>query len=253
MNCLQCLACPVSLVPGTALCILPSAVARGPMMMCRAIAVSLAFLLAPMAAHGQDETALSEDYRLACEGGNLNGCVLLGVMYANGEGVTQDHVRAVQLIRQACEGGNLYGCVLLGVMYADGQGVTQDDVRAVQLYRQACEGGSARGCANLGFMYDTGRGVTQDYVRAVQLYRQACEGGNSQGCANLGIMYYNGQGVIQDYVRAHALSNIAASQGEEAARSYRDIIARNMTPQQIAEAQALARRCTETGIAECLR
>lgn len=93
----------------------------------------------------------------------------------------------------------------------------------------------------------------QDDVRLAEQFRQTCEGGNVSACANLGLMYGNGQGVIQDYVRAHALFNIAAAQGSEHARSNRDIIARDMTPQQIADAQALARRCTETSVAECLR
>jgi hypothetical protein len=67
-------------------------------------------------------------------------------------------VRVVAL-RQACDGGNLNGCADLGVMYANGTGVTKDEVRAVALYKQACDGGSLNGCANLGVMYGNGTGV----------------------------------------------------------------------------------------------
>jgi len=44
-------------------------------------------------------------------------------MYANGTGVTKDEVRAVALYKQACDGGSLNGCANLGVMYGNGTGV----------------------------------------------------------------------------------------------------------------------------------
>jgi len=40
-------------------------------------------------------------------------------MYANGTGVTKDEVRAVALYKQACDGGSLNGCANLGVMYGN--------------------------------------------------------------------------------------------------------------------------------------
>ncbi len=63
---------------------------------------------------------------------------------------------------------------------------------------------------------------------------------------NLGIMYDNGLGVPQDYVQAHMWYNLAASRyppGEDRddAVEGRDIVAKRMTPAQIAEAEKLAR------------
>ena len=54
-------------------------------------------------------------------------------------------------------------------------------------------------------------------------------------------MYKNGHGVVQDYVTAHKWWNLAAAQGDEDARKKRDLVAQEMTPDQIAEAQRLAR------------
>ena len=62
---------------------------------------------------------------------------------------------------------------------------------------------------------------------------------------NLGVMYYNGEGVPQDYVQAHMWFNLAASKGDENGRKNRDIVAKKMTPTQIAEAQRLAREWLE--------
>jgi TPR repeat protein len=54
-------------------------------------------------------------------------------------------------------------------------------------------------------------------------------------------MYEKGEGVAQDYVEAHKWYNLAAAQGEKIASNNRDSIAKEMTPEQIAEAQKLAR------------
>ena len=57
----------------------------------------------------------------------------------------------------------------------------------------------------------------------------------------LGRMYREGKGVPQYFVLAHMWYNIVAGSGGELGRLSRDVIARQMTPAQIAEAQRLAR------------
>jgi TPR repeat protein len=51
-------------------------------------------------------------------------------MYANGQGVPQDFVKAVRWCRKAAEQGNDSAQFHLGVMYAYGQGVPRDYVQA---------------------------------------------------------------------------------------------------------------------------
>jgi TPR repeat protein len=53
-------------------------------------------------------------------------------------------------------------------------------------------------------------------------------------------MYANGQGP-QDYVQAHMWLSLSAAQGDQEAARNRDLIERNMTPAQIADAHTLAR------------
>ena len=53
-------------------------------------------------------------------------------------------------------------------------------------------------------------------------------------------------GVLQDLVQAHKWYNIAGAQGSEQARENRDAIAGQMTAEQMAEAQRLAREWTPT-------
>ena len=64
-------------------------------------------------------------------------------------------------------------------------------------------------------------------------------------------MYDKGEGVIQDNVYALMWWNIAASQGNEDAIKYRDIVAKEMTPSQIETAQRLARECVKKNYKWC--
>jgi hypothetical protein len=66
--------------------------------------------------------------------------------------------------------------------------------------------------------------------------------GDAKAQGDLGIAYVKGEGVPQDYVLAHMWFNLAAAQGNEDARQNRDSVAKVMTPDQVAEAQRLARQ-----------
>jgi TPR repeat protein len=81
----------------------------------------------------------------------------------------------------------------------------------------------------------------RDYATALRLIRPLAEQGDANAQYNLGVFYDNGLGVPQDRVRAHMWLNLAAMQGRESAATFRDLVARLMTPAQIAEAQKLAR------------
>ena len=109
---------------------------------------------------------------------------------------------------------------------------------ALREWRPLAEEGVAGAQLNLGFMYDNGYGVPQNYKEAIKWYRRAAEQGNDRAQYNLGLMYDSGNGVPQDFVRAHMWYDIA---GVAVAISYRDYVAREMSPAQIAEAQKLAR------------
>jgi TPR repeat protein len=61
----------------------------------------------------------------------------------------------------------------------------------------------------------------------------------------LGWLYANGEGVLQDFLRAHMWFNIGSALGSQSALSGRDFVAKQMTAQQIADAQKMARECTD--------
>ncbi|MBM3504874.1 MAG: sel1 repeat family protein [Alphaproteobacteria bacterium] len=90
-----------------------------------------------------------------------------------------------------------------------------------------------------------------DFATALRLWKPLAEQGDASAQNNLGLMYHNGRGVPQDYVQAHKWFNLAVSrfsadrkEDRDHAVKNRDLAAAKMTPQQIAEAQKLAREWT---------
>ncbi len=77
--------------------------------------------------------------------------------------------------------------------------------------------------------------------KAEVAHTMAAEQGHADAQFNLGLMYARGEGVLLDYVLAYMWFNLAAAQGNEEAPKIRGIVAEYMTPDQIAEAQRMAR------------
>ena len=157
-----------------------------------------------------------------------------------------DYATALIEFRPLAEQGNANAQHALGVMYSKGRGVPQNHAEAVKWWRLAAEQGKADAQLGLGAMYFYGRGAPQDYAEAVKWYRLAAEQGQADAQIALGFMYYFGHGVPQDYVQAHMWYSLAAersSPGEDRDQliSYRDEVEAKMSPDQVAEAQRLAR------------
>lgn len=117
---------------------------------------------------------------------------------------------------------------------------------ALQLLRPFADDGRADAEYALGFMYFSGKGVSRDYAEAAKWIRLAAEQGRAEAQYALGRLYLNGQGVTPDNVLAYMWFDLAAAQGTQAAATQaaataRDGVARQMTPEQIAQAQQLAR------------
>ena len=77
-----------------------------------------------------DDELASDELRVKAEAGDAAAQSDLGFMYANGEGVPQDHAEAVRWWRLAADQGNAPAQSGLGIMYTNGRGVPQDDVQA---------------------------------------------------------------------------------------------------------------------------
>jgi TPR repeat protein len=95
-------------------------------------------------------------------------------------------------------------------------------------------------------MYHNGEGVTQDDTEADIWYGKAAEQGHARAQFSLGLSFRDGQGVPQDDVEAYTWFDLAAgrSSGDGEKATYataRDILAKTMTADQVAEAQKRTR------------
>lgn len=188
-----------------------------------------------------DFAAALREFRPLAQQGKASAQAMLGHMYEQGQGVSQDYAKAVKWYRMAGEQGQAGAQFNLGGMYADGRGVAQDNGEAARWFRNAAEQDHAKAQNNLGALYARGRGVAQDNAEAVMWYCKAAEQGNDAAQFNLGNMYGKGLGVPRDMVQAHMWWNLAASQGDKETTKNRAYAADEMTPAQIAEAEKLAR------------
>jgi len=110
----------------------------------------------------------------------------------------------------------------------------------VKWYTRAAEQGLALAQCFLGIMYAKGEGVPKDAVEAVKWYTRAAEQGFAWAQSNLGDMYYQGIGIPKDFVLAYKWSNLAAASGTDSGVALRDLVEKQMTSDQIAEAQRLS-------------
>jgi TPR repeat protein len=111
--------------------------------------------------------------------------------------------------------------------------------------------GDADAQYNLGIMYDNSKGVPENYAEAVKWYRKAAEQGYAAAQFELGLMYESGIGVPENNIGAYAWWSMAKTQGHPNAAIGIEELKTEMTPQQIADGQALATKCYESNYKEC--
>ncbi|MDO8437127.1 MAG: tetratricopeptide repeat protein [Nitrosomonadaceae bacterium] len=166
--------------------------------------------------------------------GNANAQMLLGWMYRDGKGVTQDYREAVKWYRLAAAQGLADAQDYLGMMYHNGEIVPQDFEEALKWYRLAAAQGFAIAQFSLGSMYHKGQGVTRDDQEALGWYRLAAAQGDINAQYSLGVMYAKGYGITRDDQEALKWYRLAAAQGDEPAK---EILKR---PEMVAAAKNLA-------------
>ena len=154
-------------------------------------------------------------------------------------GVTPAHMKTVE------KGGGPFGQKQeqfnLGMAFWHGwAGFEKDPREAVRWFRLAAEQEHGFSQLMLGIMYVKGDGVPQNYAEAANWWWLGASRGDTDCQINLARMYYEGKGVTQNYIEAHMWFNIAAAESVQDIAKIRDKLAKQMTLEQVAEAQRLA-------------
>ena len=145
-------------------------------------------------------------------------------------------------LKQKAEQGDAKAQLALGECYIIGYGIEKDPREAVKWFRKVAEQGNAKAQCNLGWCYDNGKGIEKDFSEAVKWVRKAAEQGYAKAQYNLGVCYAVGNGVIQNNVKAYAWWALASANGNENAREVMNLFKKDMTPNQIADAQKIAEK-----------
>jgi TPR repeat protein len=202
---------------------------------------NLAFAYANGRGVAKDDAEAVKWYRRAAEQNLAQAQYNLGFAYANGRGVAKNYAQAVKWLRKAADQSNVQAETALGYCYATGQGVAKEHTEAAKWYRKAAEQNFAQAELNLGNCYANGQGVAKDDAEAVKWYRKAAEQDFAQAQISLALSYALGQGVAKDYVESYKWTLLAASQGDKDAKETMTILENNMSREQIAEGQKVAR------------
>jgi TPR repeat protein len=126
-----------------------------------------------------------------------------------------------------------------------------DHADAVKQFREGAAQGDVHAQTALGNLYGSGKGVRQNYAEAIKWYRLAAVRGYSSAQNALGFQYAAGNGVPRNFIRAYMWFDIASTSGEPPGARNRDSVARQMTTQQIVEAQRWARECQQHDFKGC--
>ena len=195
----------------------------------------------------QMESREVEALRPAAERGDAEAQASLGVIYRFGLGVRMELAHALRWFRLAANQGHAKSQFNLGFMSEQGRGVPQDDTEAARWFRLAADQGLTSAQLRLSDMYWLGRGVPQDAEEAARWMRIAAEQGEPVAQVRLGDMCRRGRGVPRDIVEAARWYYLAADEGSSTAQFRLAVIEAELSAEQIAKAQRLAREWTPTG------
>ena len=152
------------------------------------------------------------------------------------------YAEAVRELKPAAEQGDPRAQYMLGVIFANGLSGEFDPTVAARWYRLAAEQDYVQAQMELARLYREGIGVRQDRGEMVKWYRRAAELGDVGAQLFVADTYAYGVGPERDLVRAYMWYEIARRYWGESAAVARDVIAEEMTAEQIAEAKRLAEK-----------
>ncbi len=190
-------------------------------------------------------------FRKAAEQGHADAQINMGAMYYSGIGVAKDDAQAAEWYRKAAEQGYGGAAYALGWMYVNGYGVQKDEAVALRWLLEGAKKNFVESQLYVARMYARGEGAPKDLTKAVEWFRAASvfqiDGPQEELLrleSGLGEAYESGSGepkIPRDLVIAYMWYDLVAARGDETAVKHKAAVEKQMTVQQLAEAQELIR------------
>ena len=175
--------------------------------------------LPPTADIGQGASSVLPQLKARADAGDAKSELLLGLRYADGDGVAANQLEAARWFQQAAQAGEAIAQYRLGLMYEKGRGFPADAKRAITWYGEAAKRGNQRAMHNLAIAYANGSGTEKNFSEAARWFRSAADRGFADSQFNLAVLYERGLGVRTSLVDAYKWYSIAAAQGDAESKS----------------------------------
>lgn len=177
-----------------------------------------------------------------------------------------DHHTAAAHWQKLADFGMADAQMELGLLYAEGKGVTKDEQKAYTLLHHSAESGHARAYYHLGHLYERNPGFVpasethvnaaiaplplpdrkEGYRIAADYYRQALDKGEWRAAYNLGKMYEKGRGVPEDKTQALTYYYVAQDTGTDKAQSLSAAMESTLDPADVTRARSNANTILRT-------
>lgn len=128
--------------------------------------------------------------------------------------IQQDLQAALYYFNRGVEEGDTQSMNMLGKMYLEGKGVSQNREIAKELFSCAVVKGDALGKNNLAWVHR----MEENIYKAISLYEDAASQGLAVARTNLGMLYLEGRGVEKNIQQASHFFTQAANQGDPVAQ-----------------------------------
>ena len=140
--------------------------------------------------------------------------LLIGLRYADGDGVEANEAEAAKWLERAAQKGEAIAQYRLGTLYEKGLGVAPDPKLAADWYAKAAELGNVKAMHNLAVAYANGNGRGTNFTEAARWFRSAAERGLADSQFNLAVLHERGLGVGTSLADAYRWYAITAAQGD---------------------------------------
>ena len=150
-----------------------------------------------------------------------------------------DYATAKAEWQQPADAGDANSAYGMGLLYGNGFGVDMNDALALKYYGIAANQGHADAAFNLAVMHQNGWGVPMDEKTANEWYVVAAGKGNTEAQMALGRYFAMDFLETYDPVEAYKWFSLADRLGDFDAKDKCSFIASRMTPEQIAQGDAL--------------
>ncbi len=191
---------------------------------------------------------------LASENGFLGeiGLAAIGESFLHGtDGYPKDEERGLGLLRTMANEGEFFSRKSLSEYLAAKNRSSDDHSEAFMWTKAAADENESWALYQIGIFYQNGLGVIKNQASANEWFQEAADGEDPEAQFELGVNYFEGRGLPKDPVLSYMWFNLCSANSSprwdelrELAANNREIIAKQLTPGDLATAQEMSREWT---------